>query len=84
MAERTLVGVPFYEGESQECLDATLKNIDQSLNKLAIDASITIQVNGPQTTQGKPPSLEVNKSFYNSDIVIIHSHKKAKLTLLTI
>lgn len=68
MSERTLVGVPFYEQEGQECLDITLRNIDQCLAKLAIDASVIVRVNGPDTASGVTPNLTVNQSDYNAEV----------------
>lgn len=73
MAERTIVGVPFYEKEGQECLDFALTNIDNCLGKLAIDASVIIQINGPQTSVGEKPNLYFEKSKYNSDIELCTS-----------
>lgn len=68
MSEQTLVGVPFYEQEGQECLDITLHNIDQCLAKLAIDASVVVRVNGPNTASGKKPNLTVSQSEYNTEV----------------
>lgn len=68
MSERTLVGVPFYEEEGQECLDVTLGNINQCLAKLAIDASVIVRVNGPKTAAGEQPDLVVNNSSYNAEV----------------
>lgn len=68
MSERTLVGIPFYEEEGQECLDVTLGNIDQCLAKLAIDASVIVRVNGPKTAAGKQPDLAVSSSSYNAEV----------------
>lgn len=75
MSERTLVGIPFYEKEGQECLDITLHNVDQCLAKLAIDASIIIQVNGPETVQGKMPDLSINTSVLNAEIELTPGNK---------
>lgn len=75
MTERTLVGVPFYEKESQQGLDITLKNIDDRLNELAIDSSIVVQVNGPETAQGQGPDFVVNASSYNAHIEVIKSDR---------
>jgi len=68
VSERTLVGVPFYEQEGQECLDITLRNIDQCLAKLAVDASVVVRVNGPKTASGTIPDLTVNHSDYNAEV----------------
>lgn len=68
MSERTLVGVPFYEQEGQECLDITLRNIDQCLAKLAIDASVIVRINGPNTAAGTKPDITVNQSVYNAEV----------------
>lgn len=75
MSERTLVGVPFYEQEGQECLDITLRNIDRCLAKLAIDASIIVRVNGPDTASGARPDLTVNHSNYNAEVELQLSDK---------
>lgn len=75
MTERTIIGVPFYEKEGQECLDVTLRNIDQCLSKLAIDASVIIQVNGPDTAAGKNSGLRASKSELNTEVEIVHSDK---------
>lgn len=75
MAESTLVGVPFYENEGQECLNITVRNIDQCLSSLAIDASILVQVNGPETASGKPHQLEIDSSQFNASIELVASKK---------
>ena len=62
MNERTLIGVPFYEKEGQECLDVTLRNIDQCLSKLAIDASVIVQINGSDTARGVNSGLRADNS----------------------
>ena len=71
--EKTLVGVPFYEKEGQECLDITLRNIDTSLSNLNIDASVIVQLNGPDTAKDRPPYLSVAQSNYNAEIEIVNS-----------
>lgn len=68
MSERTLVGIPFYESEGQDCLDITLRNVDQCLGKLGVDASVLVQVNGPETVKGNKPDLRVNTSLYNAEL----------------
>lgn len=73
--EKTLVGVPFYEKEGNDCLDITLQNIDSCLNNLGVDASILVWVNGPETSQGQPPSFNIKQSQYNADITVINSQK---------
>lgn len=75
MSERTLVGLPFYEKEGQECLDVTLHNIDQCLSKLAIDASVIVQVNGPDTAAGVDSGLQADNSQLNAEVEIVHSEK---------
>lgn len=75
MSEKTLVGIPYYEKEGQECLDITLRNIDQCLAKLAIDASILVQVNGPETAAGKTPDLSIDSSHLNSLVEVASSEK---------
>lgn len=75
MSERTLVGVPFYEKEGQECLDVTLHNIDQCLSKLAIDASVIVQINGPDTATGVDSGLKADSSHLNAEVEIVHSEK---------
>jgi len=78
MSERTLVGVPFYEKEGQECLDVTLNNIDQCLSKLAIDASVIVQVNGPDTATGVDSGLRASNSQLNSEVEIVYSKKMSQ------
>ena len=73
MTERSLVGVPFYEQEGQECLDVVVQNIDQCLSKLAIDASIIININGPNTASGIPHKLKVENSLINSSVELVSS-----------
>lgn len=75
MSERTLVGVPFYEQEGQECLDVTLHNIDQCLAKLAIDASVVVRVNGPDTASGMKPALTIDQSTYNAEVELSLGNK---------
>lgn len=52
---KTIVGIPFYDGESVEVLEACLQNVDKCLNGLDIDAKIVVGVNGPNVSQGKQP-----------------------------
>ena len=69
---RTVVGIPFYDGEGMEVLAACLANLDQCLNNLNLDARIVIGINGPRVSMGKPPlSYELDKSKYNADIEFI-------------
>jgi len=75
VAERTLVGVPFYEREGQECLNVTLRNIDTCLSKLAVDASVIVHVNGPNTAKGLDSGLRANISQLNSEVEIVHGDK---------
>lgn len=74
-SEKTIVGIPFYEQEGQECLDITLKNIDSCLGNLAIDASIIVQINGSNTVQQAQTDLSVNASNFNSEIEVIASRR---------
>jgi len=70
--KRTIVGVPFYDGESPNVLKACLKNIDSCLNNLGIDAKIIVGINGPRVSHGQIPiSCQINKSQYNADVVFI-------------
>ncbi len=69
--KRTIVGVPFYEGEGVEVLEACLKNLDECLHKLNIDAKIVVGVNGPKISQENPIPYHINRSLYNADIVFI-------------
>ena len=75
MSERTLVGIPFYEKEGQECLDITLANVEQCLSKLAIDASIIVQINGPETISGIRPDLTVNQGTHNTEVELSFGQK---------
>ncbi len=69
---RTVVGVPFYDGEGMEVLAACLTNLDRCLNLLKLDAKIVIGINGPRVSMGNPPlSYEVDRSKYNADIKFI-------------
>ena len=70
--QRTVVGIPFYDGEKTEVLEACLINIDRCLNELNVDAKIVVGVNGPRVSLGKPPlSYIVNRSKYNADVKFI-------------
>lgn len=69
---RTVVGVPFYDGEGMEVLSACLTNLDRCLNQLNVDAEIVVGINGPRVSMRKSPlSDEVDKSKYNSDVRFI-------------
>lgn len=69
---KTIVGIPFYDGETAEVLDACLKNVDRCLNELNVDAEIVVGVNGPRVSQGKQPlSYVIDRSKYNADIKFI-------------
>ncbi len=69
---RTIVGVPFYDGEGMEVLAACLSNLDRCLNFLKLDAKIVVGINGPRVSMGKSPlSYELDKSKYNADIKFI-------------
>lgn len=70
--ERTIVGIPFYDGEGAGVLDACLKNLDSCLNRLDIDAQIVIGINGPRVCHGLPPLSDViDPSKYNADVLFI-------------
>lgn len=70
--QRTLVGVPFYDGEGIEVLKACLSNLDRCLNRLGMDAKIVVGINGPRVSLGKLPlSYEIDRSEYNADIKFI-------------
>lgn len=69
--KRTVVGVPFYDGEGLEVLEACLQNIDDCLGKLNIDAKIVVGINGLKASQKDPLSYKINKSKYNADIKFI-------------
>jgi hypothetical protein len=73
--EKSLVGLPFYEKESQEGLDITLKNIDDRLNELDVDTSVIVQVNGPETAQGQGIDFNIDQSKYNAEIEVVKSDK---------
>lgn len=69
---KTIVGIPFYDGEKTEVLKTCLLNIDECLNQLNIDAKIVIGVNGPRVSQSRQPlSYIIDKSKYNADIKFI-------------
>jgi hypothetical protein len=74
-SEKTIVGVPFYEKEGQECLDVTLQNIDSCLGKLAIDTTVIVQVNGPMTAESHRTDLVADSSHLNSEVEIIASSR---------
>ena len=69
--KRTVVGVPFYDGEGVEVLEACLQNIDNCLGRSNIDAKIVVGINGPKASQKDPLSYKINKSKYNADIKFI-------------
>lgn len=75
ISERTLVGVPFFEKEGQDCLDVTLQNINRCLATLAIDAVVVVQVNGPETASGHSVSLTANTSQLNAEVEILESDR---------
>lgn len=69
---RTLVGVPFYDGEGAAVLEACLKNIDSCLNILGIDAKIVVGINGPRVCRGEVPlSYQIQRSNYNAEIEFV-------------
>ncbi len=70
--KRTVVGVPFYDGEGFDVLEACLKNIDGCLNELDVDAKIIVGINGPRVSLGQAPlSYEIDRSRLNADIKFI-------------
>lgn len=70
--KRTVVGVPFYDGEGREVLESCLKNIDDCLNNLGVDAKIVVGINGPRVSHKQTPlSYQVDRSKYNADIKFI-------------
>jgi len=70
--KRTLVGIPFYDGEGRDVLEACLKNIDRCLNSLGVDAKVVVGINGPRVSRGEMPlSYEIDRSCYNADIKFI-------------
>lgn len=70
--QRTMIGVPYYDGEEPGVLAACLKNLDHCLNKLNIDAKIVIGINGPRVSMGKTPlSYDINRSKFNADVDFI-------------
>jgi hypothetical protein len=72
--KRTIVGVPFYDGEGQPVLEACLANIDMCLNKLGVDAKIVVGINGPRVQQGlEPLSYQLDRSKYNAEIHFVRT-----------
>lgn len=72
MDQRTIVGIPFYDGEGADVLDACLRNVDNCLNNLNIDAKILVGINGPRVSMGSPPlAYGVDQSKFNADIEFI-------------
>ncbi len=70
----TIVGIPFYDGEGPDVLDAALRNVDICLNQMQIDAGIVIGINGPRINRGlQPLEWGVNKSDFNADIKFIRT-----------
>lgn len=70
---KTFVGVPFYEREGQRGLDVAVRNIDDRLNELDVDANIIVCVNGENTSLGKDAGLTVDNSQYNAEVEITTS-----------
>lgn len=69
---RTLVGVPYYDGEGLDVLTACLADLDRCLNNLKIDAKIVVGINGPRVSRGEMPlSRVVNLSCYNAEVEFI-------------
>lgn len=70
--KRTMVGIPFYDGEGLNVLDACLTNIDRCLNNLNVDTKIVVGINGPRVSSGQLPlSYKINRSKFNADIKFI-------------
>lgn len=70
--KRAIVGVPFFDGEGRDVLDACLENIDTCLNYLNIDAAVVVGINGPRVASGRIPlSYQIDRSKYNADIRFI-------------
>ncbi len=69
---KTIVGVPFYDQEGLEVLEACIGNIDTCLNNLGLDAKIIIGINGPRVSMGlQPLAWEIDLSKYNADVEFI-------------
>ncbi len=69
---KTIVGVPFYDQEGLEVLEACISNVDSCLNNLGVDAKIVVGINGPRVSMGlQPLAWMVDTSKYNSDIEFI-------------
>jgi hypothetical protein len=79
MSEITFVGLPLYEEADPEGLVVTLDNIDERLGELGVDASIVINVNGPQTAAGRLPDLGIEHSRYNAEIKILASRELGQI-----
>lgn len=69
---KTLVGVPFYDQEGLEVLEACICNIDSCLNNLGVDAKIVVGINGPRVSMGlQPLAWMIDMSKYNADVEFI-------------
>ncbi len=69
---KTIVGIPFYDGEGIEVLATCLTNLDRCLNVLKLDAKIVVGINGPRVSMGQSPiSYKIDRSKYNADINFI-------------
>lgn len=70
--KRTLVGIPFYDGEGHDVLNACLKNVDVCLSELNIDAKIVVGINGPRVSFGQVPlSYEFDRSKFSAEVKFI-------------
>lgn len=76
--EKTIVGIPFYEKEGQESLEIMLHNVDECLDNLDAEASILVQVNGPETSKGIIPEFYINPKAYNHRVEIKTSEKSGQ------
>ncbi|MBN1168459.1 hypothetical protein JXA63_01060 [Candidatus Woesebacteria bacterium] len=71
-SNRTMVGIPFYDAEGEEVLEACLSDVDRALNNLGVDAQIVVGINGPMTCRGyEPLSQSINRSKYNASVRFI-------------
>lgn len=73
-SERTIIGVPFYDGEGVDVLGVCLRNLDDCLNNLNVDARIVVGINGPRVSLGEEPiSQKLDRSRFNTDVSFIKS-----------
>jgi len=75
MKERTIIGVPFHIGENPEVLKPCLRNLDECLACLGIDAEVVVGVNGSELSDKSFKDLHkrINRSEYNADIRFIQT-----------